>query len=404
MKLEKRYLIFIITLGLLLRLLFIIFATDLDSVNHFEYGAISDNLHHGNGYALYKYEDGKFNIGVTENGITYTSAFMPPLYTAVLYFFFFIKDAAARNFSILLFQSLVSAFLIYLIFNLTRKLFNINAALFASLITAILPEFIYSSSISGTTVLFQAGIILVFVLIYKLNNQGNSFKYPVIIGIIIGTLILLRSEVVVFVIILFAFLLMSKQIKSAFLIGITALLIIVPWQIRNLVVFKEFVPLSTSFGVNLYRGHNPYAIGQFSDKNIEEQRFKLKDDSNLELRMNDFLISITTDYIFSHPVKEFKYPFEKIFNLWLYNPDDPRTAHILYLFPWFALLILFILSLIKNLNWKNQKYILLFLIYFHIVVVIFFCLPRYQTMMKIALIPFAGEGIRFILSKMKLKV
>jgi hypothetical protein len=36
-------------------------------------------------------------------------------------------------------------------------------------------------------------------------------------------------------------------------------------------------------------------------------------------------------------------------------------------------------------------------------VIVFFCLPRYQTMMKIALIPFAGEGIRILYDKIVIR-
>ena len=403
MKAGNKYLILIILLGFLLRLLFLLLVTDLNSVNHFEYGAIAENLHHGNGYALYNFEDGKFNIGVSKHGITYKSAFMPPLYTEILYLFFFIKDITARNFSVLLFQTFISVILICLVYNLTKKLFDRNAALFAALITAILPEFIYAANQSGTTIIFQTGIIVVFIFTNELNTKRNKITTSIILGITLGLLILLRSEVLVFAIILFIYLLFNKQVRAAMIIAFTALLVVAPWQIRNIITFREMVPLSTSLGTNLYRGHNPYAIGVWSDEIIEEKRLKFKNDPNYEVRMNEYLVNKALQNIYRNPVEELKYVFEKIYNLWLFNPNDPRSSNYYYLIPWFILLSLFSLSLIKSFNWNKQKFIFLFLIYFNVIVIVFFCLPRYQTMMKIALIPFAGEGIRILYDKIVIR-
>jgi len=112
--------------------------------------------------------------------------------------------------------------------------------------------------------------------------------------------------------------------------------------------------------------------------------------------MNKYLVDKALRNIYRNPVEELGYVLEKIYDLWLFNPDDLRSANYFYLIPWFILITLFLLCLIKSFNWNKQKFIFLFLIYINLIVIVFFCLPRYQTMMKIALIPFAGEGIKIL--------
>jgi 4-amino-4-deoxy-L-arabinose transferase-like glycosyltransferase len=38
-------------------------------------------------------------------------------------------------------------------------------------------------------------------------------------------------------------------------------MVLIPWALRNLVVFQQWVPLKTSFGLNLWMGNNPQATG-----------------------------------------------------------------------------------------------------------------------------------------------
>jgi hypothetical protein len=46
--------------------------------------------------------------------------------------------------------------------------------------------------------------------------------------------------------------------------GIVAVLVILPWTVRNYVVLERFVPIATNGGVNFYIGNNPEATGSFN--------------------------------------------------------------------------------------------------------------------------------------------
>ena len=399
MSFKKFILPTIILIGLLSRVFFLIYHTDVGRLDFYEYGAIAENMHKGNGYSLFYYNNDKLEIGSNEKITPYMSAFMPPGYTCIVYLFNFINDIEIRNYSILFLQILLSLITIFVFFLLTKEVFNYTSALIAAVITAILPEFVYTSCLPGTTIFFHLGIGVILLLLFRLEHSLNVNMLLILTGITFGILILFRSEVVLLLFLILIYYLVKKRFKHITIILFVSFIIVVPWGTRNFLVFKEVVPLSTSFGLNFYRGHNPYDIGVWADQEIVNNLLKYKDDPNFELRMNELYSNKGFENIIKNPSMEFGYVFTKLFHLWIYNPQDERTKSIFYLGPWLILIILFLMSLNNSFSWRGQKYIYFFLIYFNLLVIFFFCLPRYQTMMKLAIIPFAGDGLRILVSK-----
>jgi 4-amino-4-deoxy-L-arabinose transferase-like glycosyltransferase len=386
-------------IGLLSRVFFLIYHTDVGRLDFYEYGAIAENMHKGNGYSLFYYNNDKLEIGSNEKITPYMSAFMPPGYTCIVYLFNFINDIEIRNYSILFLQILLSLITIFVFFLLTKEVFNYTSALIAAVITAILPEFVYTSCLPGTTIFFHLGIGVILLLLFRLEHSLNVNMLLILTGITFGILILFRSEVVLLLFLILIYYLVKKRFKHITIILFVSFIIVVPWGTRNFLVFKEVVPLSTSFGLNFYRGHNPYDIGVWADQEIVNNLLKYKDDPNFELRLNELYSNKGFENIIKNPSMELGYVFTKLFHLWIYNPQDERTKSIFYLGPWLILIILFLMSLNSSFSWRGQKYIYFFLIYFNLLVIFFFCLPRYQTMMKLAIIPFAGDALRILVIK-----
>lgn len=395
---RKLYLPVIILIGFLARIYFLLYYTDIKNLDFYEYGAIAENMHKGNGYSLFYYNNDKLEISSNEKIIPYKSAFMPPGYTCTIYLFYFINDIEIRNYSILFLQILLSLITIFVLFLLTNEVFNYTSALITALITAILPEFVYTSCLPGTTIFFHLGIGVILLLLFRLEHASDVNMLLILIGITLGILIFFRSEVVLLLFLILIYYLAKKRFKHIIIILFVSFIIVVPWGTRNSLVFKEFVPLSTSFGLNFYRGHNPYGVGVWADQEIVNNLLKYKDDPNFELRMNELYSNKGFENIIKNPSMELGYVFTKLFHLWIFNPQDERTKSIFYIGPWLILVILFLMSLNNSFSWRGQKYLYFFLIYFNLVVILFFCLPRYQTMMKIAVIPFAAAGLGSVLN------
>jgi 4-amino-4-deoxy-L-arabinose transferase-like glycosyltransferase len=387
--------------GFATRILFLIFFTDLNNLEYYEYGAINQNIHSGNGYALFYFAGDYVKHEFNSTKKPFVSAFIPPVYVYYLYPFFFIQDISLRNASIILSQILLSLLVIFLLFKLTSEISDKITGVIASFIYAIFPEFIYANCSFNGTLLFHIGILLIFIVIHKIDSTQLPKKHTVLSGIIFGILILMRTEVVLFLLIVICYLIFEKKTKLSLTIFFVAFIIISPWMLRNFLVFEDFVPLSTSFGVNFYRGHNPYAVGVWADDGIAQELKKFENDPKFEQRMNVLMFRHGIKSIKDNPGRDVIVSLEKIIQLWLINYSDPRVFHTLYLIPALILFILFVIGFYKFYSWEKHKYLLLFFIYFTLTIFIFFSLPRYQSMMKIAMLPFTAEGLMFLWKKIK---
>ena len=390
----------IILLSVAFKLLFILFFVNLNDLEFYEYGELAQNLHSEKSYSYvhYTYDPQK---GLVASDKAHESAYMPPGYVFYLYPYYFIPSIPLRNLLIILSQIIISCILILLVYSFTKKYFSETSAIIAATLTGFLPEFIFTSIQIQVTLFFHIGIIALFLQLYKLNDDKNLLGNSIRIGIILGILIIFRSEIFLLSVLLVCYLIYNGAYKQSLIIVGIIILFILPWQIRNYAVFNKIIPFTTSVGLNLYRGHNPYNIGNWGDENIYAQLYSIRNDKDYEIKMNDLYMQETFKSITENPENEIVYPLIKFFHLWIVNPNDERTSNLFYLIPWIIILSFSIIGLIFSVSWKIHKYSYLFFIYFTLLVVIFFALPRYQTMMKIALVPFAAYASEIAYSKAK---
>jgi len=119
----------------------------------------------------------------------------------------------------------------------------------------------------------------------------------------------------------------------------------------------------------------------------------LKRDNSFEINMNRIYENKAYNFIKNNPVKFIENAAIKFGYFWLFNWNEKRTNNFLYIISTLFLLISFIYGLIKSFSWKKYSYFYLFFIYSTLIAVIFFPMLRYQTMMKIMMVPFCAYGI-----------
>jgi hypothetical protein len=201
-------------------------------------------------------------------------------------------------------------------------------------------------------------------------------------------------EFLLFALFLIIYLLFSKSFKLSFIGLLLIALILIPWQIRNFATFKTFIPLTTSGGLNLYRGHNLENPGIWADDKIDVLLKEIKISERFELDLNELYNKQAWSSIKQIGFYgEVKLAAQKLFHLWIFYPEDKKSTNLFYLLPWLILLTLSLIGIFKTID--LSKYVILYAFYFYhsILAVAFFALPRYQTMMKITLIPFAAFSI-----------
>ncbi len=387
----------IIFIGFFLRLFTIFYFANLNNDYYWEYGAIGKNLVNGNGYSLFYYTGSQLEHRSNKNAVPYKSAFMPPGYVFFLVPFLLIKDIFIRNILLLIFQNIISILSIYLLYKLCLKIFSQKAAIVSALIASITPEFVYSILSFTPTVLYHLLLIMLLGILVKKNK---SIKDLIYIGILISIIIYFRAEFILFGLILVSYYLFVKKIRNSIFISGIIIIFLLPWGVRNYLTFHRIIPLTTSLGLNIYRGNNPYDIGTWGNQKIFDELNANKND-NFEIKMNQIYEKNAFAFIIRKPIQTLYNSGKKLIYYWSVNLNWPRERNIIYLISTFFLLLSFIYGFIKSFSYEKYKYFYLFLIYSSIIVAVFFPLPRYQTMMRIALIPFCGFGISYLIDAVR---
>ncbi len=383
--------IIIAIVGIALRVAFALGFADLEDENYWEYGHIAKNVLAGKGYSYFYLHDGKIDFRFDESANPVPSAYMPPGYAAFLTPFLTIKSVVLRNLLILFFQAFLSGVCIILLFRLTSILFKDDRIAFISAgIYALLPEFIYASNSYGPTIIFHLGILSALVLLYS-----GVFDYRRALGfaVLSGAPAYFRSEFFLLFVVFLALYFFRKKRKEAVLALAVGLFLVSPWLIRNYCVFDKFPLFTTNLGQNLYRGHNPARPGAWADSSLAKALNKVKFDKYYELRREATLKKFAYESINESYGRGLKFAAEKLFHLWIFNYYDARSFNPAYIVPQILLILTAFFGLVKTRSFEKFDLIYLYYLFYSALAIAFFAIARYQTMMKVALIPFSAWAI-----------
>lgn len=390
----KKNFLSIVLLGIVLRVILLLFL-GTDGQSDWEYGIIAENIVDGKGYSFYYFDEGKLTHEIKEGSNPASSAYMAPGYVYLLVAIKLISNSHLENYIAFGFNIIFFIAAMFYLFRIAHSLFGGKVAVVSILIYALIPEFIYTSYSIGTTQIYHLFLVLIIYYSSKGTN-ANKFLLPIILGIAV----LFRFELFLLLVMITLLMLIRKNYSQALLLLVIPTLFLSPWIIRNQQVFNEFIPFSTTGGLNLYRGSNEIMIGGWHNFNTLEKLGNFEGDtSRIELFLNDMYKEETINYITNdYSVSTINFG-KKFFYYWFINPNEEKALNIMYIIPWFVLLSLSIMGFVK---WKKIPTVIsTILIYHTILAIVFIPLLRYQNMMKIVLIPIAAYGLIELLRKEK---
>jgi 4-amino-4-deoxy-L-arabinose transferase-like glycosyltransferase len=161
----------------------------------------------------------------------------------------------------LCFLSLVSIWLIYLI---GCRLFHPSAGLLAALFAAVHPSYLFSVSLILTEVLFL--VFFTAMLYFQVRIiQENRMRDHVWAGLFLGLTVLVRPNALPLAVVPYIFLWMEHRrlFLPHILRGAAAFAVVMlPWWVRNLVTFHEFIFIAKGEAGNPFLGGtDPYFRG-----------------------------------------------------------------------------------------------------------------------------------------------
>jgi Gpi18-like mannosyltransferase len=163
---------------------------------------------------------------------------------------------------------------VWFIYKTGSRLFHPAAGVLAALMVAVYPSYVWSSSLILTEVLFLTVFsVLLFVQVRII--QENRTRDHIWGGVLIGLAVLIRPNVLPLAVVPYVFLWLThkKLYLPLILRGAGAFaLIMLPWWVRNLITFHEFIPVAKGEAGNPFLGGtDPYFRNTIDWANVKEE-------------------------------------------------------------------------------------------------------------------------------------
>jgi tetratricopeptide (TPR) repeat protein len=364
--------------------------------------------------------------------------FRAPLYP---YFLGIVYTVFGESFYVArLIQILIGSLSCVLIYLLGKKLFHRTIGIIASVIASFYAPLIHFDAQLELPVLEVFFDLLLFLL---LLNAGTKLKkrWWLLAGIVSGLSATVRPNILIFVpfVLLWISLKLWKEHKNKiltfclfFLLG--TILIISPVTIRNWVVGKDFVLISSQGGINFFIGNNIESDGKTAvaapgmlpyegyKDNIWLTSIKLAERSlGRKLKpseISNFWFKLGFRFIKTHPLKYLQLLGKKLYFFW--NSYEIESNQDLYFFSrWSSLLRLLLWDwllrfpfgilgplsilgmILKAKFWKKYFLIYAFILSYMFSVILFFVTSRFRLPVIPFLIMFASFSIYWLVEKIK---
>jgi len=325
MKRTNVFLLLLVAIGFILRVSFILVSRDYVNPVAYESGLIAENIVAGKGFAFQSWLAKEVE----------PTAWIPPFYPFFLAFFFK-YFGPYKYLAVQLVQGLVLACLVYPAYGLGNLFHNRKTGLLAAIFVTIYPPFIYYTRVIIYDGFFTFGVTT---SLYALVLLSRSPSYPkaAFAGVLLGLSNLISPVLQPFS--LLAVFWVYQVLKGTrkrwtypLIVFAVCLTTVMPWVVRNYIVFHRFVPIRTSFGYNLWLGNRPGFPGAIdptrSYKGIKFRRIT-EEERQLLQEMDDatrdhYLSRVAVRYILNDPLAFLKRTLYRVYAYWWISEKFPR--------------------------------------------------------------------------------
>jgi 4-amino-4-deoxy-L-arabinose transferase-like glycosyltransferase len=137
-----------------------------------------------------------------------------------------------------------------------RRVFGERAALLAAVVAAFYPDLVWFASHFWAETVFTVLLWWALERLVAADGEGGT-RAALVSGLLWGLAVLTRETVLYFLPIAALWLAWRRTggaRRAAMLLAVSAL-VVLPWTLRNWIVFHAFVPVSTSGALNLWQGN-----------------------------------------------------------------------------------------------------------------------------------------------------
>lgn len=341
------------------------------------------------------------------------SAYQPPLYPTFLAGLFSVAgDGKAAFVIVQLIECAAGLVTVLLTYNLARRFLNPGYALLAGTLAAFWPPLMYMPNEAHPISFLIPTLVWITLLTVDIVRDGPSLKRFALLGLAFAIGAMMRSEMVVGMLAtLFGLAWSLRKTGQGKLVASGALVCLAitggvqaSWMLRNKNALGKPV-LTTTAGVNLFRGDGPTATGgsyQWDRKTIVwetpetlAEKAKLGWSKDYELRLDDVYMQALKRSLKDDPLRPLKLAPMKFLLYWTSDFTHPKGSRPEAWFAWMVCLPATVFGFFAFWRRRKETWPLLFWTLFYMVVVmIFFALPRYRLNVEPIFLVMTAAGIQ----------
>lgn len=336
------------------------------------------------------------------------SSFRPPLYIIFLAVLF--KIFGHNLMAVKIVQSLLGAATCIAIYGLAKEIVSEKAGLLSATIAAFYIPFVYMPAHILTETLYTF-LLTLSILFFAKSEIHQSLKWQVLTGLSLGLASLTKGTpqlVPLFMLMLMVLRSVVKRVpirKILFqftFICIFFLIPIIPWTIRNCVVHKGFVMITTETGEAFYSAYHPPEGKRFGFSTVDDTKRKWKEiNFRSEIEGSRYLMDENMKFIMANPMKVAKMTVLKIAFMWSPFDWEILGGNGVYNFSYGFIIPFIIIGVFASIVNRIFYSLILYMpiAYSQGLGVAFDASPRYRFPIEPFLIVIASIGILYIYRK-----
>jgi 4-amino-4-deoxy-L-arabinose transferase-like glycosyltransferase len=305
-------------------------------------------------------------------------------------------------------QCLLGALLVVAVGLIGAGTFGDRAGLFAAAVTAFYPELVWFCSHLWAETVFAVLLWWGFERLLQADARG-SVGVAAAAGAVLGLAVLTRETVLYFLPVAAFWLAWRRNggARRAAVLLVTALVVVLPWTLRNWMVFRTFVPVSTAGALNLWQGNT-----ELSRPEVYEEYWAVRGRVQKYHYTREKAIEAILD---RQPLWLFEKLRDEMPAYWAAHGQPivhmergayknvPRpvafTAIAVVLVPYLAVLGLFVVGIAALPRGRPAALLLAFLLFYVLLHVAAHGYPRYRVPSLPVLFLVAGQGWVFLRSR-----
>jgi 4-amino-4-deoxy-L-arabinose transferase-like glycosyltransferase len=322
-------------------------------------------------------------------------SFTYPLYLAGVYSLTGYHPLVAR-----IVQGVVGGGLIcLLVYWIGRRVVNEEGGLVAAALTAVYGYFIYYNVALMTETFFIVFMLWALYLGLELKEKSTLARW-LLLGLALGMAGLLRQTALLFVPFMLLWLFwelrnrMTRWWYFALPLGVIILLIL-PWTIRNYLVYDEFLPLNSNAGYAFYASNNPNLATNWNNEEVVVPVPAELAGQN-EAELNQALTRMGIEFILADPIRYLWLNLDKSLEYFKFWPssDSSRISNLNRVFSFGIYLPFMLLGLALSLSrWRDFSLLYLFMVIHTAIHLLTWPSPRYRLPVDAVLMVFAGLAL-----------